>query len=372
MLRETWAERRSASKKVTSMKRKLRILGVSSIASLLWALSTAAQVPSEFNQQGRLLDNEGNPVAGSVTFTFAIYTDATDGTELWSEEQTVTLDEGYFSVRLGSETPIDPEIFDGSTLYLGITVDSNDEMSPRQPLLSVPYAMRASVAENVTGDITPNSITVGGAEIVNELGEWVGPTSGLEGPTGPTGPTGPAGATGAQGPAGVNGAPGATGPTGPQGIQGLAGPAGPTGPTGPTGPAGPTGATGPTGIVNTYYAGTSGNPAAGTNYLAPTVQYTAAAGERALVWVSVSCGNSPITGVDTRVAYSTNNGSTYTSTGTYSLARFAADEWGSTSSYASIPLTAGSSYRFAAHAFVIGASGTGFGCYSQTQVVITR
>jgi hypothetical protein len=88
---------------------------------------------------------------------------------------------------------------------------------------SVPYAL---VAENVTGDIRPRSVTISGfGEVIDPNGRWVGDPSGLQGPEGPVGPTGP------QGIAGPQGLTGAVGPTGPQGV---AGPVGPTGPAGPT------------------------------------------------------------------------------------------------------------------------------------------
>src|SRR5690606_31203032 len=117
---------------------------------LLATSTVSSQVPSLVNQQGRLLEPDGTPVVGAVDFAFAIYDGPDSGaTELWSETQSVTLDEGYFSVRLGDETAIDPAIFDGSQLFLGVTVGSDDEMTPRQPLVSVPYAFMANRALNV-------------------------------------------------------------------------------------------------------------------------------------------------------------------------------------------------------------------------------
>ena len=98
-----------------------------------------------------------------------------------------------------------------------------------------------------------NGITVGNTDVINSSGQWVGPNSGLVGPTGPagssgaTGPTGPAGSAGATGPTGPQGTAGTTGPTGPQGVVGPTGPAGGTGATGPTGPQGVIGPTGPQG-----------------------------------------------------------------------------------------------------------------------------
>ncbi len=227
------------------MARKFGILGISAAAATLLAATAASSaVPANLTQQGRLLDTAGAPVPGSVSITFAVYDAATGGTALWTETQNVTLDDGFFSARLGESTAIPNTVFDGSTRYLGVKVGTDPEMTPRQSIVSVPYAL---MANNAVGDITPTSVTVNGTQVIDGSGNWVGP-GGLTGPTGPMGPTGPqgpTGATGAQGPQGPAGATGAQGPAGATGAQG------PQGPQGVQGPAGPTGPTGPTGIVTT-------------------------------------------------------------------------------------------------------------------------
>ncbi|HEX2674833.1 MAG TPA: hypothetical protein VHM25_28350 [Polyangiaceae bacterium] len=110
-------------------------------------------VPQTLTQQGRLLDSDGAPVdAVQLTFTFSLYTTASAGTAIWSEQQTVTPDNGYFSAKLGEGTAFTPDIFDGSrgTLYLGIKIGSDAEMAPRQELTSVPFAMLALNAVSAT------------------------------------------------------------------------------------------------------------------------------------------------------------------------------------------------------------------------------
>lgn len=212
------------------MARKFGILSTAAAAGTLLVAATASSaVPSVLTEQGRLLDSTGNPATGSVSITFTVYDAATGGASLWTETQNVTLDSGYFSARLGETTAIGATVFNGSTRYLGVKVGSDPEMTPRQTLVSVPYAL---MANNAVGDITPTSITVNGTQIVNSSGNWVGPTTGMQGATGPTGPTGPAGAQGPAGPTGPTGPAGAQGAQGAQGIQGVAGPTGPTGPTG--------------------------------------------------------------------------------------------------------------------------------------------
>lgn len=208
-------------------------------------------------------------------------------------------------MRLGTFTPLDPSIFEGTSLYyLGIEIENDGEMEPRQPLVSVPFAF---MANNVTGDITPSSISIGGKVVINDQGEWAGAPSGLvgstgpAGPAGPTGPAGPAGdrgATGPAGPAGPTGPAGAVGATGARGATGPTGPAGPTGNTGPAGATGATGPTGPTGVVTTWQnsvaVGTIGGSSATTEFAIGATSYTPpGSGYVALWWVHGYCSLTP-------------------------------------------------------------------------------
>jgi hypothetical protein len=242
-----------------------RYLAGSSLAlASLIAASAAAGVPGTITHQGRLYDASEKPIQGALSVQVAIYADKTAAVPLWSEVNTVTFDEGYFSVQLGAGVPFGAGVFDGSTRYLGITVGSEPEMTPRPPVASVPYALLAS---DVNGDIHPTSVSINGVgTVINSGGKWVGDPAGLQGPQGPQGPqglqgpqgaSGPVGATGSTGPAGAIGATGVagglgpTGATGPQGPQGVAGPAGPAGAAGPQGVQGAVGASGPAGATGT-------------------------------------------------------------------------------------------------------------------------
>src|SRR5438552_10162681 len=153
--------------------------------------SRAGSVPPYMTEQGRLFDAMGTPIVGSLAFVFTIYPDKSGGNALWSESKQITLDEGYFSTTLGDTTQIPLTVFNGTTRFLGIKVGTDTEMTPRQPLSSVPYALMAT---NVIGDITPSSIVVGGKTVIDARGQWTGDATGLSGPAGPAGPTGPAGA----------------------------------------------------------------------------------------------------------------------------------------------------------------------------------
>lgn len=179
-------------------------------------LATAGPgVPPYLTEQGRLFDANNSPIDGAATFVFSLYSDPDGGAPLWTETQSIHLTAGFFSARLGAVTPFSKATFAdaaiaGTAVYLGIAVNGDAELSPRQPVLSVPYAL---VSDNAVGDITPHSISVNGATVVDSSGSWVGRDAGLQGPTGPPGPTGPAG------PAGPIGPPGPMGPPGPTGLH---------------------------------------------------------------------------------------------------------------------------------------------------------
>src|SRR5690349_20571872 len=140
---------------------------VSTIAS-----SAHAAVPPTITNQGRLFDADDRPIDGEMTVLFAIY-DAVDAkVPIWSEEHTLTFEEGYYSVSLGSVVPFGDKVFDGSLRYFGITIGEDPELLPRSPVQSVPYAL---LAQDVNGDIHPSSVWIGGTEVINNNGEWVGP-----------------------------------------------------------------------------------------------------------------------------------------------------------------------------------------------------
>lgn len=195
--------------------------------------------PPVLQYQARLLNTAGQPLtATGLNVTFRIWDAANGGAVIYTESQTLDVVGGLLSAPIGTVTPLPSAIFSTSAnRWLGITVGTDSEMTPRQRLGSTAYAIRADsarAADDVpNAEITPKSVTVGGMLVIDASGNWVGNPTGLIGPIGPAGPVGPQGAQGPQGD---------PGPAGPQGLQGDAGPAGPQGAQGPQGPVGPEGA----------------------------------------------------------------------------------------------------------------------------------
>ncbi|HTM20225.1 MAG TPA: hypothetical protein VL172_06955 [Kofleriaceae bacterium] len=118
------------------------------LATLLLALGGGAAhaVPTTFTFTGRLLDGDA-PLDGDVTMDLAIYDTSNGGMPVWAETQTTTADSGLISVAMGSEVALDPADFGGGDLWLEVTVNST-VLTPRYQFRSVPYAIRAGMAED--------------------------------------------------------------------------------------------------------------------------------------------------------------------------------------------------------------------------------
>ena len=117
---------------------------------MLIALPLYASIPGQINFQGILKDASGRAITdSSLSVVFSIYSGATGGSLLWTETQTVTVESGLYSVRLGSVNAIGSSVFDGTTRYLGIKVGTDAEMTPRVALVTVPYSYRSGMADSV-------------------------------------------------------------------------------------------------------------------------------------------------------------------------------------------------------------------------------
>lgn len=128
-------------------------VGSALAAALLQATGVSKTVPPYLNYQGTLRDAEGKPISGIHKLTFRIYKDVTAplSEALWLEEHAeVTVRDGHFSVLLGNNKPVPPELFTGPDLFIGVTVAPMDEMVPRQRFASAPYAMYADHAAALT------------------------------------------------------------------------------------------------------------------------------------------------------------------------------------------------------------------------------
>ena len=145
---------------------------------LVGFVSPAFAVPAHLTTQGRLLDSEGVPVSTTMEVTFRLIDAEEGGGSLWSEVQAVTFTQGFYTVMLGAneaENVLSDEVLDQAPLWMEVQVEGQPAMYPRTSVASVPYARVAGVAESVAGGaVDASSVSVGGVEVVDESGAWVG------------------------------------------------------------------------------------------------------------------------------------------------------------------------------------------------------
>ncbi len=162
------------------------------LAGLAWAPRAGAQAnskpPERLTYQGYVVDSNGDPLGATspknYDVIFRVWTDptATDsGKRAWTEQQTVTVDKGFFSVLLGEGASIGEPRPELSTLFtnatasdrwVGLTVKgigagsppADVDILPRIRLLTSPYAFLATKAMNVDGTAL-NSGTVADARL---------------------------------------------------------------------------------------------------------------------------------------------------------------------------------------------------------------
>ena len=156
------------------------------------AFAQVSAVPPLMNFQGRLARPDGTPVAdGNYSVRFSLWTAATAGTEKWSQTiSPVAVRSGVFAALLdlgsGFENAAAAANLFNTDLWLEIKVGSDPALLPRQPLVSVPYAMKANSVQD--GAITGASLANGtitaskfAANLFNPLAWLLGGNSGAVG-----------------------------------------------------------------------------------------------------------------------------------------------------------------------------------------------
>jgi hypothetical protein len=173
---------------------------------VLFTMSLAAVFSFAFNQkalgisqkmayEGNLYNSGGEPLTGSYNMRFSIVS-VSEGSSsvIWGPETHtgVSVSGGWFSVILGENTAISPELFDGSPLYLRIEIanppaSSNYElMTPSTAIVSVGTAFRAiearsavtvadgsiTAAKLAPGSVTKESIATSNVPVNNQYLRW--------------------------------------------------------------------------------------------------------------------------------------------------------------------------------------------------------
>lgn len=159
------------------------------LATLATQLNAAGDPPDLMSYQGYLVDANGVPLGtdgagasqpANYDVVFSLYVGPSGGSPLWAEQQTITVDNGYFSVLLGEGTahesdPTGPisAAFLGTSAderYIGISVRFEvggefTDILPRLRMLSSPYSFLSSQARSLVNPDGQKLITLDGGDV---------------------------------------------------------------------------------------------------------------------------------------------------------------------------------------------------------------
>jgi hypothetical protein len=126
-----------------------RIAAYLVMLAVLTALTAQAATPGLINYQGRLLDAGGQPVNATVPVAVALFNAETGGTQVFTQHVgNVTVQNGIYSFAWGTTNLA--TALTNAECWLQVHVNGTT-LTPRQRLISVPYALQAATA--ATADV---------------------------------------------------------------------------------------------------------------------------------------------------------------------------------------------------------------------------
>jgi hypothetical protein len=135
--------------------KRLALVALIAIGALcgvfLMTRPTSATVTDYINFQGKLTNTDGTNVADNTyTVVFSIYSVSTGGSAVWTESKSVTVSGGLFQTNLGDTTTLPGSVnFNSNSLYLGIKVGADAEMTPRVQLTAAPQAINSDMLDGL-------------------------------------------------------------------------------------------------------------------------------------------------------------------------------------------------------------------------------
>ena len=145
------------------------------ISAVFFVLTTSANagVPHLINYQGKLTKADGTGYAvGEYNFSVSIYDHPTGGSLVWGPQMfdgnsgtghgaSVPVIYGHFNVILGPTDTSSRDIataFASANTYLEIKVNNDPPITPRQQILSAPYAVNSENAQNAVTAGTASTV----------------------------------------------------------------------------------------------------------------------------------------------------------------------------------------------------------------------
>lgn len=140
------------------------------VAGLALPSSLFAAPPALIPYVGHLTTDGGAPFDGAANFVVTLHADANTSDVLWGPEahNAIAVEAGIASFVLGSLQTFSPGLFASGALWLEVTVDGTT-LSPRQQLLSVPFALQSADAERLGGVLPEDYLLAGGDADVTSI-----------------------------------------------------------------------------------------------------------------------------------------------------------------------------------------------------------
>ena len=110
---------------------------------LFMGFHACAQAPQLFRYQGRLVENN-QLVNDTIPISFKLYDELSGGSLLYEDSASVEVIDGLYATYIGDDTATGSisNALNATSLYLEITINGQT-LSPREQLVSVPYALNA-------------------------------------------------------------------------------------------------------------------------------------------------------------------------------------------------------------------------------------
>jgi hypothetical protein len=147
---------------------KIIVLVILAALSALLITACGAGLVPQMSYQGVLTDENGQPINGTVQFTYRLFNTGSGGSELYAQTENVAVANGLFNSVVGPTTVVaglTPEDLT-QPLYLEIQVANGvftETLTPRQRLYGSPYAFTlmpgALISSTMQGNLfSPNGI----------------------------------------------------------------------------------------------------------------------------------------------------------------------------------------------------------------------
>lgn len=110
----------------------------------------------------KLTDRNNYAITNPTTLRFALYNSqvGSGSALLWQEVKQVIPDsQGVFTINLGGKNPIPESLFNAPALWLGVTIEDNPEMNPRQELPTVNLSHNSELLQGMLPITAPKAPT---------------------------------------------------------------------------------------------------------------------------------------------------------------------------------------------------------------------